>query len=246
MDERAAHLLFRFTELTKSNAELRAIVRSFALQILSVPEFGSNHCEVMETMRAPVASAPQNTWGRKLIEENRKARVYSRSTKPRNHGLHAETLEKLIEQFNGSKTIPNPYSPGPYFYFIEALKDLGVDKMHRFIVVRDRMQELMSVSDPRIAGKNEWERFVLKVGVATDHNGRIIRNAEVLQRVNDYGLKLLLVGRKVLKTSGLVVDILKGEGGSPLYRLNTDSAVPINEFRQTRGRKTPVETAIPP
>lgn len=90
----------------------------------------------------------------------------------------------------------------------------------------------MSAAETKRADrKTDWERFSYKRDVETDCNGRIVRNAEGLQRVKDDGLKLL---QKVLKSKGVVADILKGQHGSPLYRLNTNSAEPLNEFRRPR------------
>ena len=159
----------------------------------------------------------------------------SKNENSRNYGIHPLDLKTLSQRFAETKEFPNPYSRGAYFYFIEALKELGADKTHKFVAVRDQMRKLMSAAETKRADrKTDWERFSYKRDVETDCNGRIMRNAEVLQRVNDYGLKLIQVGQKVLKTKGMVVDILKGQHGSPLYRLNTDSAKPLNEFRRQR------------
>lgn len=153
----------------------------------------------------------------------------------RNYGIHPLDLKALSEGFARMKEFPNPYSRGAYFYFIESLKVLGANKVHKFLAVRDQMRKLMSAAETKSRdGKTAWERFSNKRDVATDYNGRIVRNAEVLQRVNDYGLKLLLIGKKVLKTRGVVVDILKGPHGSPLYRLNMNASQPINEFHRHR------------
>lgn len=162
----------------------------------------------------------------------------------RSYGIHPLTLKELVEQYRASKTIPNPYSRGAYFFFIEALKELGADKTHKFVTVRDQMRKHMSAAETKSGdGKTAWERFSYKQDVETDCNGRIVGNADVLQRVNDYGLKLLRVGQKVLKSKGMVVDILKAQHDSPLYRLNTNSAQPINEFR--RQKKAPSRTTSP-
>jgi hypothetical protein len=159
----------------------------------------------------------------------------SKKDDSRNYGIHPLDLKALLKQFAQSKVFPNPYSRGAYFYFVEALKVLGANKVHKFAAVQDQMRKLMSAPETKRADrKTDWERFSNKREVETDYNGRIMRNAEVLQRVNDYGLKLLQVGQKVLKTKGMVVDIMKGENRSPLYRLNTDSAEPLNEFRRRR------------
>ena len=50
-----------------------------------------------------------------------------------------------------------------------------------------------------------------------------------------YGLKSgAQVGTKLLGTRGVVIDILRGRNGEKLFRLNTDSAIPRNEFRTRR------------
>ena len=136
-----------------------------------------------------------------------------------------------------SHQIPNPFNRGIHYYFIEALKILGSNEAHEFSAVRDQIRRLMSAVVPKGADQTtDWERFAFKPGVALDSNGRIMLQAEQLQRVKDAGRKLLEVGQEVLGSQGVVVDILRDEHGSPLYRLNTDSAHPVNEFRRKRPR----------
>jgi hypothetical protein len=139
--------------------------------------------------------------------------------KPRipHFALDQEAIRFLAEKYAQTGETPNPYPRGVHFYIIEALRTLGIDKIHRFSAVKDQMRKLMGSS--RAIGtkrRTDWERFAHKKEVRLDCNGRIILNARMMQRVREYGLKLLQAGQDILKTDGMVVDILKGEQGSPI------------------------------
>lgn len=167
---------------------------------------------------------------------------------PRRFHLLSDDVATLRDEFAKTKKIPNPHNRGAYFYFVGALITLGKDKAHSFRTVKDQMRLAMSASDTKDEnGKSDWQRFVGKEAhtddaeSALDVDGRLKQNAYVLQRLGGmtpYGLKLLQVGQQVLKSKGMVVDILKGKDGKEImYRLNTNSATPMNEFIRRRNAK---------
>jgi hypothetical protein len=170
--------------------------------------------------------------------------------KPRKFHLSDEEIASLREAHNNGDKLPNPQNRGSYFYIIEALKALGLNRRHPFGEVVAKIRELMSDKDTVQEDKKgkkttAWQRFIHKEAAtkkeenARDVEGKIHQNMEVLQRVNlasntPYGLKLLQVGKKVLGTSGATIDLLKGDDDAILVRLNTDAAAPTNEFKRVR------------
>jgi hypothetical protein len=185
---------------------------------------------------------------------DQQGRVARRNTKfgdrvARDFALSEADVARLraeLQQRGPSKRlfVPNPYRKGFYHYFVESLKSLGVNRRHSRPVVLGRFRQLTNTPETRDeSGKTLWQRWV-KGDEGTDPYGtRFDRNAEVLQRVprpgvvnnTPYGLRLLEVGTKVLGTTGVVVDIVKDRDGERAYRLNTDSSIPVNEFRTSRG-----------
>ncbi|MDF2434854.1 MAG: hypothetical protein JWP44_4485 [Mucilaginibacter sp.] len=158
--------------------------------------------------------------------------------------LSDEKIAILKTEYKDTKSIPIPYSTGAYRYFLLALVQLGADKPHTFQAVKGEMRSLMSAPDTKDDDKQTaWQRFINKDGRAenADDNKnadeRIAQNAEVLQRLGGntpYGQKLWEVS-KVIKSKGVVVDILKSKDGKErLYRLNLNASIPTNEFRRTR------------
>lgn len=176
------------------------------------------------------------------------SRITERDSAARRFGLNDRDVVRLkgeVEQRSSAKRIhvPNPHNKGFYHFLVEALKSLGVNRRHSAAVVIGRFRELTNTSATRDeSGKTLWQRWA-KGDEGTDHwRTRFARNAEVLQRVprpgvvnnTPYGLRLLEVGTKVLGTKGVVVDIVKDRDGGRAYRLNTDSSLPVNEFRTRR------------
>jgi hypothetical protein len=168
---------------------------------------------------------------------------------PRRFHIDADKLDALKkERAENPKAIPNPQNVGAYWLFIEALKSLGVNRAHPFKTVKAEMKKIGSAPETKDENdKTLWQRFAEKDGKSENEenckslDGRIHQNAEVLQRLGGftpYGLKLLQVGQLVLKSKGLVIDVLKGKDGKEiLYRLNPDSATPINETKRQRSAK---------
>ncbi|HEV2294694.1 MAG TPA: endonuclease domain-containing protein [Tepidisphaeraceae bacterium] len=156
-----------------------------------------------------------------------------------------ERLKAEVEQRASAKRIhvPNPYRQGFYHYFVESLQSLGVNRRHSRQVAMGRFRQLTNTPETRDAsGKTLWQRWSKGDEGNDPYGTRFDRNAEVLQRVprpgvvnnTPYGLRLLEVGTKVLGTRGVVVDIVKDRDGGRAYRLNTDSSLPVNEFRTRR------------
>ncbi len=175
-------------------------------------------------------------------------RVADSNASARGFGLSPRDVKRLkaeVEQRGGGKRIyvPNPHSKGFYHFFVETLKALGVNRAHPEAVVVAKFRELTNA--PGMAGSNgrtfwkEWTKGDEEVGPWRE---RFPYNAGVLQRIprpgtrnnSPYGLRLLDVGRKVLGTRGVVIDILRDKDGLRKYRLNTDSDTPINQFHTRR------------
>ena len=176
------------------------------------------------------------------------SRTAERDPAVRGFGLSSRDVVRLKEEVEQRGTgkrvyVPNPHNKGAYHFFVEALKSLGPNRRHSAAVVIGRFRELTNTSATRDeSGKTLWQRWT-KGDEGTGHwRTRFARNAEVLQRVprpgvvnnTPYGLRLLEVGTKVLGTAGVVVDIVKDRDGERAYRLNTNSSLPVNEFRTRR------------
>ncbi len=175
-------------------------------------------------------------------------RVADSNASARGFGLSPRDVKRLkaeVEQRGGGKRIyvPNPHSKGFYHFFVETQKALGVNRAHPEAVVVAKFRELTNA--PGMAGSNgrtfwkQWTKGHEEVGPWRE---RFPYNAGVLQRIprpgtrnnSPYGLRLLDVGRKVLGTRGVVIDILRDKDGLRKYRLNTDSDTPINQFHTRR------------
>ena len=173
---------------------------------------------------------------------------------PRNHALSNDDIIALRKRHkeDGDK-LPNPHNKGNYYYIIEALKQLGLDKKHPFGVVKTTIRELMSDKSTQQEGEDgkkttAWQRFKNKAPAtanednARDEEGRILQNMEVLQRVNietsnnPYGYKLMQVGQRVLQTKGACIDLYRNDDGDIFVMLNTDSKTPVNELKRRRAK----------
>lgn len=199
----------------------------------SKPKAPESYADILQLVSAPVAERKEIAIGRggeKIV--------------PRRFHIEPEHLEALRNERKAEpKEIPNPHNVGAYWLGIEALKALGANKPHSFKAVKAKMREIGNAAETKDAnGKTLWQRFAEKDGASDDAenclnvDGKIHQNFEVLQRLGGftpYGLKLLQVGQLVLKSKGLVIDIVK-KGDETAYRLNPNSDQPINELRRRR------------
>jgi hypothetical protein len=168
---------------------------------------------------------------------------------PRKFHLTSDQLAKLRTAHKATGAFPNPHSNGFYRSIVAALVDLGADKEHADAKVLERIKEIMSdkstIREDDGKKTTAWQRWSKKESVnedtGKDVEGRYEQNVRVLQRLTGntpYGLKLLQVGKSILGTKGVVIDVLVTEASGARYlRLNTDSSKPINEAK-IRGRKT--------
>ena len=160
---------------------------------------------------------------------------------PRRYHLTDKKISALVSAHEKDGSFPNPYRYGGMYYgMVQALIELGVDKVHSFVKVKEAIKSVL-VGITKKNGQNAWESFVTKAPKndlsGKDVNGRLLQNASVLQRLtglHPYGEKL----RQVLAC----IDILKDANDLPCIRLNTefktvDSVCPINEIHRKRGRK---------
>jgi hypothetical protein len=145
---------------------------------------------------------------------------------------------------------PNPFSAGFYQYLVAALAKLGVNQSHPRKAVVAEFRKLANAPSTFKSGTGTfWRRWKHKL-TSKLWSDRFDQNAEVLQRVmragtknsSPYGQKLIDVGTQLLGTRGVVIDILRGKDGKKFFRLNTDSATPVNDFhnRKENSRKAQV------
>jgi hypothetical protein len=145
----------------------------------------------------------------------------------RSFGLSAEQVEEFTAEYATTKRLPNPYRVGAYGYTIHALLKLGANKTHSLAKVHQAFK--------RAAGPEwyaEWagaEKRNKKTG--KDPDERFLQNLQVLQRTSDYALKLLQVGREVLKSKGAVIDMTRDDKGRLFVALNLNSDAPIKPGR---------------
>lgn len=164
-------------------------------------------------------------------------------TRPRRHHLPDTKMEALREEFNETGELPNPYRMGLYFYSVEALKALGANEWHSIAQHRRRMQQMMSRKDTvRDDELTDWDRFVQKENrnekTGRDPIARHTDNLLVLQRLsgaNPYGYKLVQVGKEILGSRGMTIDLRQNDSGTVEVRLNTDSDDPHKLPARKRG-----------
>jgi hypothetical protein len=162
---------------------------------------------------------------------------------PRRHAISDEKSAEMKEEFKKTGIFQNPYQKGgKYHAFIEALVQLGIDQVHSFAHVKDKMKEILSKhiiktkDGKEIDAWSDFEQALPREGASCtkDVRGRINDNACVLQRLNDsnpYGYKLAQIHA--------CIDILKDNDGLPCFRLRTgfnnmDEIDPINELHRKR------------
>jgi hypothetical protein len=181
----------------------------------------------------------------------RKACIVNRAGElvvPRRHSLLEDKLKKKKEMWE-TGTFPNPYrAGGKYWAFVEALNILGINQRHSYSDVKAKMKELLSTyKDDK--GKTFWEKFDIVTSndndnLGKDLRGKIIQNAQVLQRIgnkrdkNPYGYKLYQLG--------CVIDILVNESGGLSFMMRTGTQeMPVNEMSR-KSRKSKDKKENPP
>ena len=113
----------------------------------------------------------------------------------RNHGLSAADLEALQAKAADSGVFPNPYRPSSsYGAIVGALIELGLNKAHPFIEVKQTVQTSMGDGWAAFEGREQRHTENSK-----DADGRLLQNCQTLMRRKDYGLKLTQLGAGVVK-----------------------------------------------
>jgi len=177
-----------------------------------------------------------------ISEADKKAKergkvINSRGKKvdPRKYHLSDQELDQLKEEKEKTGKFPNPYKRnGVYRSLIQALINLGEDKSHRFIDVKNEMKQIMSNQQNK-DGENLWDIFYNKQSKSKsnlsqwDVNTRIEHTAKILQRLgglHPYGYKL--------KQLGACIDLLPST--DPLlknkYNIRLNTGFPDPSFVQ--------------
>ena len=169
----------------------------------------------------------------RIIQTNR-----GNMKKPRRYHMNDSEAKKMRDKFDKEKIFHNPYRHGGLYHaFIQSLINLGVNEDHSFKNVKHAMQSLMS-SEVNGKNKNLWEIFSSRkprnMLSGRDINGRIIENANILQRISGFHP----FGEK-LRQLHSCVDILKDSSGLPKFRLNTNfseysKVKPLNEMKRKK------------
>jgi hypothetical protein len=170
-----------------------------------IPSVDTNDGKDDQTPRSPI--------GQENHMASSKTKTHNKSSKQdRNYALTPNELKELKADAKAAKAFPNPYRNGIYSQIIAALAASGVNKWHSLSVLKDKMKTLMG---------DDWEAFEKRKPrnekAAKSVDERLLLNLQVLQRVRDYGKKLLQVGA--------VVD-LKRQGEQVMALLNTHGNVP--------------------
>jgi len=154
---------------------------------------------------------------------------------PRHYAIDDELVIHLKAVQKQTGVFQNPYKRnGIAKALVQALIDFGTDKAHSFVIVKNRMKELMLQMSSHDE-MNAWETFEGKsprnIYTGKDLNGRIIQNIVMYQRIrgdHPYGEKL--------RQLGACLDLLKGKDGMPEVRLTTTFAsyadvLPVNQLK---------------
>lgn len=118
---------------------------------------------------------------------------------PRKYHVSEEVLESLIKNQEKTGKFQNPYArKGVSSSLVQALINLGENRSHRFIDVKNEMKRIMS-NEYNKDGKSLWDLFYNKKSnnksdlSIWDANTRIEKTASMLQRLgghHPYGYKL--------------------------------------------------------
>jgi hypothetical protein len=164
---------------------------------------------------------------------------------PRRFHLAEKALKSLRAEYAETKVVPNPFNQrGNYHFIFATLVEFGLNVTVKWAEFTARLRQKMSAASTVKDGRTAWEDFKNKESrndeTGLDASDRIEQNVRVLQRLGGMtpcGLRMLEVGTKVLRTKGLVIDLLKSDEGGVLIRLNGDSNSPINELRVRQPKK---------
>jgi hypothetical protein len=179
----------------------------------------------------------------RLVKRRKYHSTVEEMTEFRNKWL--EDIKDLPEEVRGSggKLFFNPYRKGIYYYQIQALFLLGVNKYHSLDKILSTMYDYMSKKKILLNNKmtTAWNKFKGKKGrtealKCKDYCGRVEQNMLFFQRLTGLhpcGYKLKQVGASVdfkrVSKKGF-------KGTYSFYRLSTydssDKALPIRDFRE--------------
>lgn len=161
-----------------------------------------------------------------LKERNKVTNSRGNKVSPRKYHLSDEEVKTLKEKQKNTGKLQNPYKRrGVYNSLVQSLINLGENKSHRFIDVKNEMKNIMSTKLNK-DGKNLWDAFYNKKSnnksnlSQWDANTRIEQTAKILQRLgghHPYGFKL--------KQLNACIDLLPSTDpllkNKPNIRLNT-------------------------
>lgn len=88
---------------------------------------------------------------------NRMVVVNGRVIKARTYHMNEKKRKKLLEEWHTTGVFPSPFSKGIYTYLINALANLGVNKILSFPEVREEMKRIMS--EVKAGRVTAWEKF---------------------------------------------------------------------------------------
>ena len=113
------------------------------------------------------------------------------ATIKRNFVLEDVKLSKYKELTKTNGKLEVPYQKtGVYYGICKSLSNLGENEWHSLVSLKEEMQKVMSLMPTSVKGINAWNKFVLRTNrndiTGKDIIGKIIQNAEVLQRVINY------------------------------------------------------------
>lgn len=183
----------------------------------------------METVKTPKTAKSTKAISKAIakpkaeaIKAKSTAKVAVKATETpqeRNYRLDVADLKEI----KAEKSLAAAYNKGSYHFSISALELLGKNRWHTLADFRTALSKAM--------GKDEWKAFETKKARnenGLDCNGRILQNLLVLQRVKDYGLKLLQVGA--------VIDLRRNDKNKGEVRLNTQSKEPLKLGRKVESK----------
>jgi hypothetical protein len=144
----------------------------------------------------------------------------------RKYHLTEQRLAALKEEQLKTGKVQNPYTrQGCYRAIVQSLIELGIDKWHSFVIIRNRIREIM-VNMHLTDGRTAWDTLINRrsrnVTSGKDLTGKMLQNILILQRVNGehpYGAKIYDLGYSIHS---------KKENGILYFMLNTNTNIPSN------------------